>query len=108
MNGWTYLIIAIIAEVIGSTGLKASSGFTKIIPSLVVIAGYVVAFYFFSLSLKTIPLGVGYAVWSGLGVVLIALMGVIFLKESLTVPAMIGMLLIVCGVVVLNLFGVKH
>ncbi len=75
MNGWWFLLVAIVSEVIGSTGLKASQGFSKLGPSLVVALGYASAFYFMSLALKTIPLNTAYAVWSGLGTALIALLG---------------------------------
>lgn len=102
---WIYLSIAIIAEVIATSFLKASDGFTKLLPSLAVVAGYVTAFFFLSLTLKEIPVGVAYAVWSGAGVTLIAAIGWIFLGQKLDAAAMAGMGLIVAGVVVLNLFS---
>ncbi|HEU4741352.1 MAG TPA: multidrug efflux SMR transporter [Meiothermus sp.] len=108
MNGWVFLLIAIVSEVIGSTGLKASQGFTKLLPSAVVVIGYASAFYFLSLALKTVPLNTAYAVWSGLGTALIALLGVVFLRESINLPMAVGILLIIAGVVVLNLFGSGH
>lgn len=108
MNGWVFLLIAIVLEVIGSTGLKASQGFTKLLPSAVVMIGYASAFYFVSLALKTIPLNTAYAVWSGLGTALIALLGVVFLRESINFPMILGILLIIAGVVLLNLFGSGH
>ena len=108
MNGWALLLIAIVSEVIGSTGLKASAGFTKLIPSAIVVVGYASAFYFLSLALKTIPLNTAYAVWSGLGTALIAVIGVLFLREAINLPMVLGILLIIAGVIVLNLFGVKH
>lgn len=108
MNGWVFLLIAIVSEVIGSTGLKASQGFTKLLPSAVVVIGYASAFYFLSLALKTVPLNTAYAVWSGLGTALIALLGVVFLRESVNLPMAVGILLIIAGVVVLNLFGSGH
>jgi len=106
-TGWIFLLIAIVSEVIGSTGLKASQGFTKIIPSAIVVVGYASAFYFLSLTLKTIPLNTAYAVWSGLGTALIAILGVLFLREAINFPMVIGIVLIIAGVVLLNLFGAK-
>lgn len=108
MSGWTYLILAILAEVIGSTGLKASQGFSKLLPSIVVVVGYASAFYFLSLALKTVPLNTAYAVWSGLGAALIAVLGVVFLRESINFPMALGIVLIVAGVALLQLFGVRH
>ncbi|WP_276957736.1 DMT family transporter [Allomeiothermus silvanus] len=108
MSGWTYLILAILAEVIGSTGLKASQGFSKLLPSIVVVVGYASAFYFLSLALKTVPLNTAYAVWSGLGTALIAVLGVVFLRESINFPMALGIVLIVAGVALLQVFGVRH
>lgn len=102
---WIYLSIAIVAEVIATSFLRASDGFTKLLPSLAVVAGYVTAFFFLSLTLKEIPVGVAYAVWSGAGVTLIAAIGWIFLGQKLDAAAIAGMGLIVAGVVVLNLFS---
>lgn len=103
MNGWWLLLLAIISEVIGSTALKASQGFTKLLPSVVVVLGYGLAFYFLSLTLKTIPLNTAYAVWSGLGTALIAVLGWLVLKEPMNGAIALGIVLIVVGVVVLNL-----
>ena len=105
MNAYVYLALAIAAEVIATSALKASEGFTRTGPSLLVAAGYGVAFYFLSLTLKTVPVGVAYAIWSGAGIVLIALIGWVVLKQPLDLPAMIGMGLIVTGVVVIQLFS---
>ena len=105
MQHWILLSIAIVSEVIATSCLKASEGFTRLWPSLVVIVGYLLAFYFLSLTLKTIPVGVAYAIWSGVGVVLIALSGWLFLGQSLDIPAVIGLTLIVAGVVVINVFS---
>ena len=102
---WIYLAIAIAAEVVGTSSLKASAGFTKLGPSLMVLAGYGVAFLFLSLTLERIPVGVGYAIWSGAGVTLIALIGWLVYGEKLDPAAIAGMALIVDGVVVLNLFS---
>ena len=108
MNGstaWVFLVIAIVAEVIGTSFLRASAGFTKPLPSVMVVLGYGAAFYFLSLTLTTIPIGVAYAVWSGVGVTLIASIGWLFLGQKLDAGAIAGMGLIVAGVVVLNLFS---
>ena len=103
--GYLYLGIAIAAEVIATSALKASDGFTRLLPSVVVALGYGVAFYFLSLVLKTVPVGVAYAIWSGAGIVLIGLVGWLVLKQPLDLPAMLGMGLIVAGVAVIQLFS---
>ncbi|WP_101758118.1 multidrug efflux SMR transporter [Oceanicoccus sp. KOV_DT_Chl] len=103
--GYVYLAIAIVAEVIGTTALKASEEFTRPIPSIGVVVGYVVSFYFLSLVLKTIPIGVAYAIWSGLGIVLITLVGFFVFNQKIDAPAMIGMSLIICGVIIMNVFS---
>jgi small multidrug resistance pump len=109
MNPWVLLIIAIVAEVIGSNGLKASKGFTVLGPSVLVVAGYGVAFWLMSLALKAgMQLGVAYAVWSGLGTALIAISGALVFKETFGTGGIIGIVLIIVGVVVLNLTGTKH
>ena len=101
---FVYLAVAIIAEVAATTALKASEEFTKLVPSLVVIVGYGVAFYMLALVLRTIPVGIAYALWAGLGIVLVALLGAIIFKQMPDLPAVIGMALIVSGVAVINLF----
>ncbi len=103
--GYLYLSVAIAAEVIATSALKASHGFTKPLPTTVVLLGYGVAFYFLSLVLKTVPVGVAYAIWSGAGIVLIALVGWLLLKQSLDAPAIAGMALIIAGVAVIQLFS---
>ena len=103
--GFVYLSVAIVAEVIGTSALKASEEFSRLWPSLIVIAGYGVAFYFLSLVLKTVPVGVAYAIWSGVGIVLIALVGAVLFKQVPDTPALIGMGLIIAGVVVMNVFS---
>ncbi|MBA4368771.1 MAG: QacE family quaternary ammonium compound efflux SMR transporter [Desulfobacterium sp.] len=105
MQQWIFLSIAIISEVIATSALKASEGFSRLWPSLIVLAGYSIAFYFLSLALRTIPVGVVYAIWSGAGIALIALVAWLFLGQSLDIPAIIGLLLIIAGVVVLNVFS---
>ena len=101
-NPWLLLGTAIVAEGIGTSALKASAGFTRLGPSFVV-AGYGVAFYLLSLTLRHIPAGVAYAAWSGLGIVLIAAVGWLFYGQRLDAPALIGMALIVVGMLLMNL-----
>ena len=105
MKHWIFLAIAIVSEVIGTSALKSSDGFSRLWPSVLVVVGYGVAFYFLSLTLRVIPVGVAYAVWSGVGIVLITLVAWIFLGQKLDLPAMAGMTLIVAGVVVMNVFS---
>jgi small multidrug resistance pump len=102
MQGWI-LVLAILAEVLATSALKASNGFTRPGPSLIVIIGYMVAFYCLSLSLRTIPLGIVYAVWSGSGVALISLIGWLVYGQVLDLAAVVGLAMIVAGVIVLNL-----
>jgi len=102
---YIYLAIAIISEVIATSTLKASAEFTKPIPSLVVVVGYAVAFYFLTLVLRTMPVGIAYAAWSGLGIVLVAVGGAFFYKQIPDVPGIIGMGLIVMGVIVIHGFS---
>ncbi|TYQ21279.1 UNVERIFIED_ORG: small multidrug resistance pump [Zoogloea ramigera] len=105
MKNWLFLVIAIVSETIATSALKSSAGFTKLLPSLLVVAGYGIAFYFLSLTLRTIPIGIAYAVWSGVGIVLIALVGWLVFGQKLDTPALLGMGLIVAGVVVMNVFS---
>ena len=105
MKNWIFLSAAIVTEVIATSALKASEGFTKFWPSTIVVAGYAVAFYFLALTLRTIPVGIAYAVWSGVGIVLISAIGWLWYGQKLDLPAIIGIALIVAGVVVLNLFS---
>ena len=102
---YLYLAIAIVAEVIGTSFMKQADGFTKPIPGLVCAASYILAFYCLSLTLRTIPTGVAYAIWSGAGIVLIAAVAWIFQGQKLDAPAVLGMGLIVSGVMVMNLFS---
>lgn len=102
---WIQLAVAIIAEVIGTTCLKLSAGLTKPLPTIGVAVAYGLSFWFLSRTLDTIPVGVAYAIWSGAGVTLIALIGWLAFGEKLDPPAVLGMSLIVAGVVVLNLFS---
>jgi len=102
---YVYLLVAIVGEVIGTSALKASHGFTRVLPSIVVLVGYAVSFYFLSLALKTIPVGVAYAIWSGVGVALITLIGWVAFKQALDAAALAGIALIVAGVVVIQFFS---
>ncbi|AZQ51025.1 MULTISPECIES: DMT family transporter [Burkholderia cepacia complex] len=103
--GYAWLAIAIVAEVIGTSALRAADGFTRLWPSVLVVAGYGVAFYCLSLTLRTMPVGIIYAVWSGAGIVLITLVAMLLYRQVPDVPAVIGLGLIIAGVVVLNLFS---
>ena len=102
---WIYLLIAIVAEVIATSALKASDGFSRLWPSVVVFIGYGVAFFFLSLTLRTIPVGVAYAIWSGVGVALLTLIGVIVFHQPLDAAAWVGLSLIVSGVLVIHLLS---
>jgi len=105
MQSWLFLALAIVAEVVATSALKSSEGFTRLAPTAVVVLGYVVAFYFLALAIKVIPVGVAYAVWAGLGIVLISLIGWLVFQQKLDPPAVIGMALILSGVLVINLFS---
>lgn len=102
---YVYLMIAIMCEVVATTALKAANGFTVLLPSMLVVAGYSGAFYFLSLSLSTIPLGVAYAVWSGMGIVLVSVLGWLVYHQSLDRAAIFGMLMILSGVAFIKLFS---
>jgi small multidrug resistance pump len=102
---YLYLFIAIAAEVVGTLALKASEGFSRWVPSLIVVAGYGVSFFFFSLVVKTVPVGIVYAVWAGLGIVLVTVAGAVLYRQVPDLPAVLGMLLIVAGVVVIHVFS---
>jgi small multidrug resistance pump len=103
--GYIYLAIAILGEVMATSTLKATEEFTRFWPSVVVVAGYGLAFFFLTLVLRSIPVGVAYAIWSGLGIVLVTLAGVVFYRQIPDLPAILGMLLIILGVVVIQLFS---
>jgi multidrug transporter EmrE-like cation transporter len=104
-RAWLYLAIAIVAEVIATSALKSSLAFTRLAPSVVVIVGYSIAFYFVSLTLQAIPVGITYAIWSGVGIVLITLVAWVLHGQVLDAAAIVGLGLIVAGVAVLNLFS---
>ena len=103
--GILYLALAVALEVVATSALKASEQFTRLWPSVLVVLGYGVAFYLLSLCLRTMPLGIMYAIWSGLGVVLITIVGWLVYNESLDLPAFIGMALILAGVCVIRIFS---
>ncbi|WP_394788397.1 DMT family transporter [Rhodoferax sp.] len=102
---WLQLLLAIVFETIATTALKASDGFTRLWPSLLCVLGYSCSFYLLALALRMIPVGVAYAIWSGVGVVLISAVAVVLFKQRLDTAALVGIGLIVSGVVVLNLFS---
>lgn len=105
MNNWVYLGLAIVSEVIATASLKSTEGFTRLVPSIVVLVGYSAAFYFLSLTLDTIPIGVAYAVWSGVGVATITLVSFVVYDQKIDAAGLLGIGLIVAGVVVLRLFS---
>nr|WP_132451175.1 SMR family transporter [Paraburkholderia sp. BL8N3] len=104
-SAYVLLAIAIVAEVVATSALRASDGFTRLIPATVVVVGYGISFYLLSLTLRSIPVGIVYAVWSGAGIVLITLVAALLFKQIPDLPAVLGMGLIVAGVVVLNVFS---
>ncbi|NAR49235.1 DMT family transporter [Acinetobacter haemolyticus] len=105
MKNWMFLFIAIVAEVIATSALKSSEGFTRPIASFVVVVGYVIAFYFLSLTLKAIPVGVAYAIWSGVGIVLITAVAWFMFGQKLDLWGIVGIALIMSGVLILNLLS---
>ena len=105
MKNFLFLFIAIIFEIIATSALKKSEQFTQLLPSIITVAGYFAAFYFLSFAIRTIPVGFAYAIWSGVGIVLIKIIGAIFFKEIPDLPAVIGLSLIIIGVVVINVFS---
>ncbi|MBN9437675.1 SMR family transporter [Bosea sp. (in: a-proteobacteria)] len=102
---YLYLAFAIVSEVIGTSALKASEQFSRPVPSLITLVAFASAFYFLSLTLRTMPVGIAYAIWSGVGIVLISLIALVLFGQKLDLPAVIGMGLIVAGVVVINAFS---
>jgi small multidrug resistance pump len=102
---YVYLGIAIVCEVIATTFMKQSEGFTRLWPSVVTVLGYVIAFYCLSLTLRTIPTGIAYAIWSGVGIVLISAMAWALHGQKLDLPAVLGLGLIIAGVLVINVFS---
>ena len=104
---WLYLIIAVIFEVIATSALKESNSFTKLVPSLFVIIGYSISFYFLSLTLKNLSIGITYAIWSGLGILLICLVGYFRYGQNLDFPAILGILFIGVGILIIRFFSVS-
>lgn len=102
---YAYLTIAIAFEVVATSALKATEGFTRLWPSVITLVGYALAFYFLSLTLRTMPVGLIYAVWSGAGIVLITAIGWLYFRQSIDAPGLIGIGLILAGVLVVNLFS---
>lgn len=102
---WIYLAVAIVAEIFATSALKGSEGFTRLVPSVITVFGYLISFYFLSLTLREIPVGIAYAIWSGVGIVLISIVGAVLFKQHLDAPALIGIGLIIAGVVVMNVFS---
>ena len=102
---FVYLALAIVAEVVATSALKASNGFTRLWPSVTVAVGYALAFYLLSLVLRSIPVGIAYAIWAGLGIVLVALVGLVVYGQRPDLPALLGMAMIIAGVVVIQLFS---
>jgi small multidrug resistance pump len=105
MKNFTILFFAILSEVIATSALKFSEGFTKLIPSIVVVAGYGLSFYLLSLSLKVFPIGVAYAIWSGVGLILTVIAGMILWKETLDWARVVGIILILAGIILINVFS---
>jgi small multidrug resistance pump len=105
MLSYGYLAISIIAEVLATSALKASEGFTRLLPSALVAVGYATSFYFLSLTLKTLPVGIVYAIWSGIGIVLVSAIGWVLYGQRLDAAALVGMTLIIAGVLVVNLLS---
>lgn len=104
---YLYLAIAISSEIIGTSFLKTSEGFTKLTPTLLTILSFSACFYFLSLSIRTIPLNIAYATWSGIGLVIVSMISIFIFKESTNLVSVIGIILIVIDVVLLNFFGQK-
>ncbi|WP_221799495.1 DMT family transporter [Oceanobacter mangrovi] len=105
MNHWIYLAIAIALEVVATSALKQSNGFAKLLPTVVSVLGYVGAFWLLALSLKTIPMGIAYAIWAGVGILAITLIGWVWFGQKLDAPAAAGIAMIGGGVLVINLFS---
>ncbi|MBS0634652.1 MAG: multidrug efflux SMR transporter [Verrucomicrobia bacterium] len=108
MNPYVLLLVAVLAEIIGTTALKASYGMTRLIPASIVVVGYCIAFWTMSLTLKVLPVGVVYAIWCGLGIMGIALIGVFYYGEAFGLWHLLGLLCIIAGVVILSAVTVNH
>lgn len=102
---YLYLTVAILFEVIATTALKETQGFTRLVPSAVAVVGYALAFYFLSLPLRSMPVGIVYAIWCGAGIILITVIGWLWFRQTLDIPAIVGMGFIMAGVIIINLFS---
>ena len=102
---YLYLALAIVFEVIATSSLKTSDGFTRLWPSIVAAIGYLITFYFLALTLRTMPIGIAYAIWSGVGILLLAAIDWLWFRQTLDLPAIVGLALIIAGVVTVNLFS---
>jgi len=105
MKYFIFLLFAVFFETVGTSAMKMSEQFTKLIPTVITIIAYIGAFYLLGLTIKVIPVGIAYAIWSGVGIVLISIIGAIFFKQIPDLPAVIGLLLIISGVLVINVFS---
>ncbi len=105
MKAYFFLFLAISFEIIGTSFLKLSNQFTNLLQTVIAIASYFIAFFFLSLVLKTMPVGIAYAIWSGIGIICITLIGIFIFKQNLDLPAFIGLSLIIVGVIIINLFS---
>ncbi|PTS83204.1 MULTISPECIES: DMT family transporter [unclassified Caulobacter] len=108
MSGYAWLALAIVAEVIATSALKAAEGFTRPVPSIITAVGYAIAFYGLSQTLKTLPVGIAYAIWSGVGIVLVTGIAWVLYRQRLDAAAIAGIALILAGVLVINLFSKSH
>ncbi|MCP3971004.1 MAG: QacE family quaternary ammonium compound efflux SMR transporter [Rhodobacteraceae bacterium] len=104
-KGYIALILAILTETIGTSAMQASQQFTRLVPSVLVVVAYALSFYFLAVVLKYIPVGVAYAIWSGVGIVFIALIGQFFFDQRLDLPAVLGIAMILAGLLVIHLFS---
>ncbi len=102
---WLYLLIAILTEVVGTSLMKVSQGLTRLLPTIFMFVLYAISFIFMALALKKIEVGIAYAIWSGLGTALIAMIGIAWFRESFSLPKLVGIILIIAGVILLNLKG---
>lgn len=102
---WIFLLLAIFGEITGTTALKYSDGFSKLLPSIIVVMGYGFSFFFLSMAFKEIPIGVAYAIWGGVGIIILSIISYFLFKQTLDRPAIIGIVLIILGTLIINLFS---
>ncbi|RKS87449.1 small multidrug resistance pump [Orbus hercynius] len=105
MKAYLFLFLAITCEVVATSSLKLSNSFTNLIPSIITIVGYCASFYLLSMTLKTIPVGIAYAIWSGIGIIFVSIIAWVFFKQALDLAALLGMGLIMLGVIIINVFS---